>query len=88
MDTVQPVYFCLGAKLANSKFAPNTTKKLWILSIFTVKLPEEAKIELFSEISKRDEDNEHSPSEFYYPVDLETFDVETETGITESQDVI
>ena len=23
-----------------------------------------------------------SPSEFYYPEDLETFDVETETGIT------
>ena len=30
-----------------------------------------------------DEDDEHSPSEFYYPEDLETFDVETETGITE-----
>ena len=25
--------------------------------------------------------DEHSPSEFYYPEDLETFDVETETGI-------
>jgi len=31
---------------------------------------------------------EHSPSEFYYPEDLETFDTETETGITESQDAI
>ena len=30
-----------------------------------------------------DEDDEHSPSEFYYPEDLETFVVETETGITE-----
>ena len=30
-----------------------------------------------------DEEDEHSPSEFYFPVDLETFDVETETGITE-----
>ena len=30
-----------------------------------------------------DEEDEHSPSEFYYPVDLEAFDVETETGITE-----
>ena len=29
------------------------------------------------------EEDEHSPSEFYYPEDLETFDVETETGITE-----
>ena len=26
--------------------------------------------------------------EFYYPEDLETFDVETYTGITESQDAI
>ena len=27
-----------------------------------------------------DEEDEHSPSEFYYPEDLETFDVETETA--------
>ena len=32
-----------------------------------------------------DEEDEHSPSEFY---DLETFDVETDTGITQSQDAI
>jgi len=30
-----------------------------------------------------EEEEEHCPSEFYYPEDLETFDVETETGITE-----
>ena len=30
-----------------------------------------------------DEEDEHSPSVFYYPEDLETFDAETETGITE-----
>ena len=49
METVQPVYFCFGAKPANSKFATKTTKKkLQILSFFTVKLPEEAeKIEIF-----------------------------------------
>ena len=35
-----------------------------------------------------DEEDKHSPSEFYYPEDLETFDVETETGITESQEAI
>ena len=28
-----------------------------------------------------DEEDEHSPSEFYYPEDLDTFDVETETGM-------
>ena len=54
-----------------------------------MKLPEEAKkIEFFSEISKMDEEDEHSPSEFYYPEDVETFDGETETGITESQEAI
>ena len=26
-ETVQPVYFCFGAKPANSKFATKTTKK-------------------------------------------------------------
>ena len=30
-----------------------------------------------------DEEEEHSPSVFYYPEDLETFDAETETGIKE-----
>ena len=35
-----------------------------------------------------DEEDEHSPSEFYFSEDLETFDVETETGITESQEAI
>ena len=29
-----------------------------------------------------------SPSEFYYPEDVETFDAETETGIAESQEAI
>ena len=30
-----------------------------------------------------DEEDEHSSCYFYYPKDLETFDVETQTGITE-----
>ena len=30
-----------------------------------------------------DEEDKHSPSKFYYPEDLETFDLETETAITE-----
>jgi len=33
-----------------------------------------------------DEEDEYSPSEFYYREDLETSDVETETGISESQE--
>ena len=37
-----------------------------------MKLPEEAKkIGNFFEISNMDEEDEHSPSEFYYPEDLE-----------------
>ena len=44
METVQSVYFCFEAKPTNSKFANKTAKKkVWILSFFTLKLPEEAK---------------------------------------------
>ena len=42
----------------------------------------------FTKISKIDEEDEHSPSEFYYPEDRETFDAETETGITKSRKAI
>ena len=76
---VQPVYFCFGAKPATSKFATKQRKKPWILSFFT-KLK---RLQFF-----RNFKDEHSPSEFYYPEDLETFDVETETRITESQEAI
>ena len=89
METVEAVYFCFGAKPANSKFATRTAKKMWILSFFTAKLPQKAKKDWnFTEISKADEEDEHSPSAFYYPQDLETFDAETETGITVSQEAI
>ena len=44
METVQAVYFCFGAKPANSNFATKTAKKkMWILSFFIAKLPEKAK---------------------------------------------
>jgi len=35
-----------------------------------------------------DEEGEYLSSAFYYPEDLETFDVDTETGISESQEAI
>ncbi|CAH3116621.1 unnamed protein product [Porites lobata] len=35
-----------------------------------------------------DEEDERSPSVFYYPEDLETFDAKTETGIIESREAI
>ena len=34
-----------------------------------------------------DDEDEYSPREFYHPDDLETRNVETETGIDESQEV-
>ena len=58
METVQSVDVCLGAKPANSKanstFATKTVKKkVWILSFFTLKLPEEAeKIEIFPKFQR------------------------------------
>ena len=53
-----------------------------------MKLPEEAKkIENFQKF-QMDEEDEHSPSVFYYPEDLEIFDAETERGITECQNFI
>ena len=55
METVQSVNFCFGAKPANSKFATKTAKKKgWIFSIFTLKLPEEAKkIEIFLKFQRK-----------------------------------
>ena len=54
MATVQSVYFCFGARPANSKFATKTAKKkVRILSFFTLKLPEEAeKIEIFPKFQR------------------------------------
>ena len=87
VETVQPVYFCFGAKPANSQFATKTAKKeknceychssQWN---FQKKL---GRLKFFYEISKMDEEDEHSSCYFYYPKDLETFDIETESGITE-----
>ena len=52
MKTVQSVYFCFGAKPANSKFATKTAKKkVRKLSFFTLKLPAEAR--------KMDEEDEY-----------------------------
>ena len=67
METVQAVYFCFGAKPANSNFVTKTaTWKMWILSFFIAKLPEKLKrlkFYLFTEISKMDDEDKHSPSE-------------------------
>ena len=54
METVQSVYFCFGAKPANSTFASKTAKnKVWKLSFFTLKLTAEAKkIEFFPKFQR------------------------------------
>ena len=53
MERVQPVYFCFGAKPANSEFATKTGKKTVNIVIFTVNLPEEAKeIEIFPKFQR------------------------------------
>ena len=52
--SIQSAYFCFEAKPANSKFATKAAKKkVWILSFFTLKLPEEAKkIEIFPKVQR------------------------------------
>ena len=54
METVQSVYFCFGAKLANSTFATKTAKKkVRKLLFFTLKVPAEAKkIEIFPKFQR------------------------------------
>ena len=60
------------------------------MPFFTAKLPEKAKKKEILATFQRciDEEDEHSQSWSYYPQDLETFDAETETDITESQKAI
>ena len=51
METIQSVYFCFGAKPANSKFETKTAKEK--CEFFTLKLPEEAKkIEMFPKFQR------------------------------------
>ena len=53
METVQSVYFCFGAKPANSTFATKTAKKSVKLSFFTLKRPAEVKkIEIFPKFQR------------------------------------
>ena len=54
MEMVQSVYFCFGARPANSTFATKTAKKkVWKLSFFTLKLAAEAKkIEFFPKFQR------------------------------------
>ena len=65
METVQAVYFCFGAKPANSKFATKTAKKNVNIVIFHSETARKSlkDCRIFTEISKMEEEDEHSPSE-------------------------
>jgi len=52
---------------------------------FAKKLPKRL---IFYRAYNIEEEDEYSPSEFYYPEDLEKSDVEIERGMSESQEVI
>ena len=80
MEMGQPVFFCFGAKQRKNK------KKCEYCHSSQRNYQKKLKRLIFSGNFKDHEDDKHSPSEFYYPEDLETFDAETETGITESQE--
>ena len=90
METVQDVYFCFGATPANSRFATKTAKKkMWTLSFFIAKLPEKAKrLKFYWDFKDGWRRRTFSERVQYYREHLETFDSETETGITESQEAI
>ena len=80
------MYFFCFRKPVNSKFAAKTTKrKLEILSFLAEKLPKRL---IFYRPYDKSEEDEISRSEFYYPEDLETSNVETESGTGESQEAI
>ena len=62
MKMVQSVYFCFGAKPANSKFATKTAKKKKSVNIVILHVETTRgswKDWNFSEISKMDEEEEH-----------------------------
>ena len=56
-----------------------------MISFFAEKLPKRL---IFYRAYDKNEEDEFSRSEFYYPEDLETSNVETESGIGESQEAI
>ena len=78
METVQDVYFCFGARPPNSNLQPqqrNYQKKLQRLKFYWD----------FKDGWRR---RTFAQRVQYYREHLETFDSETETGITESQEAI
>ena len=90
METVQDVYFCFGAKPANSKFATTTAKKKCghchsSSRDYQKKLK---RLKFYWDFKDGWKRRTFAERVQYYREHLETFDSETETGITESQEAI
>ena len=90
METVQDVYFCFGVKPATSKFAITTAKKKCghchsSSRNYQKKLKRLKFYWVFRDGWRRRTFSERVQC---YREHLETFDSETETGITESQEAI
>ena len=83
METVQAMYFCLGAKLANSNFATKTAKK----KCEYCHSSQQKRLKFYQDFKDRWRRRTFS-ERVYYPEDRETFDAETETGITKSRKAI
>ena len=86
METViSSVFFCFR-KPANSSFATKTTARKHVNAlIFAKKLP---KTLIFYRAYNKNEEDEYSRSEFYYPEDLETSNVKTESDIGEGREAM
>ena len=83
METVEAMYFCFGAKLANSNFATKTAKK----KCEYCHSSQQKRLKFYQDFKDRWRRRTFS-ERVYYPEDRETFDAETETGITKSRKAI
>ena len=90
METVQDV-FLFWSNTGKFKICKQNSekKKMWTLSFFIAKLPEKAKrLKFYWDFKDGWRRRTFSERVQYYHEHLETFDSETETGITESQEAI
>ena len=86
MDTViSSVFFVFESQQIYPNFATKTTKIKRVNALIFAKLPKRL---IFYRAYNKNEEDEYSRSEFYYPEDLETSNVKTESGIGESREAI
>ena len=86
METViSSVFFVFESQQIYSNCATKTTKIKHVNALIFAKLP---KRWIFYRAYNKYEEDKYSRSEFYYPEDLETSNVKTESGIGESREAI